>query len=62
MVTLQTDGSRGDSRTGSPEDLDRSDFATGEEAQVILDDDRADPNGLDGEPENGLGREGLPGG
>ena len=60
MVTLQTDGSRGDGRAGSSEDLDRSDFATQEEAQGVLDDDPADPNGLDGEPENGVAREGLP--
>lgn len=54
MVIFQTDGSRGDSRAGSSEDLDRSDFATQEEAQGVLDDDPADPNGLDGEPENGV--------
>lgn len=60
MLTLQTDGSRGDSRAGSSEDLDRSDFATREQAQGVLDDDPADPNGLGGEPENGVTREGLP--
>ena len=60
IVTFQTDGSRGDSRAGSSEDLDHSDFATQEEAQGILDAAPADPNGLDEEPENGVAHEGLP--
>ena len=60
MVTLQTDGSRGDSWAGSSEDLNRSDFATQEEAQGVLDDDPADPNGLDEEPENGVACKGPP--
>jgi hypothetical protein len=42
------------------EDLDCSDFAAQEEAQAILDDDRADPNVLGREPEDGVVHEGLP--
>ena len=60
MVTLQTDGSQGDSQAGSSGDLDCSDFATQEEPHVVIDDDPAHPNGPDGEPEDGLACESLP--
>ena len=59
-VTLQTDGGRGDSQDGSSGDLDCWDFATQEEAQGVLDEDPADPNGLDAEPEDGVACESLP--
>jgi hypothetical protein len=59
MDTLQTDDSQGDSRAGSSGDLDCSDFTTQEEAQGVLDEDSSDPNGFNGEPENGVARQGL---
>ena len=42
-----------------PGDLDCADFATREEAQAVLDADRSDPNGLDGEGD-GIPCEDLP--
>ena len=44
------------------QDLNCDDFATQEEAQAVFDRDRSDPNGLDGNDNDGIACENLPSG
>jgi hypothetical protein len=44
------------------QDLDCDDFATQEEAQAVFDQDPSDPNGLDGNDNDGIACENLPSG
>ncbi len=50
------------SGTALAQDLDCDDFATQQEAQAQLEQDRSDPNGLDGNDNDGLACESLPSG